>query len=105
MSFPNRIAAALRARPVLASLTLLFAAWTFFWVYQAVLGVLADTSLGRGELEGGLAFHQVWEVSFVAAVYFIRWAGGAVLYFALAVGGTMMRRFRGPGRRRLATQS
>lgn len=69
----------------------LLAAWTVLWFVQAVQGILADTSLGRGELEGGLAFYQVWELVFVSAVYFVRWLPGAVLLAFPAVVGPAVR--------------
>jgi hypothetical protein len=69
----------------------LLGAWTLLWLVQGVQGILTDTSLGRGELSGGLAFYQVWELLFVSAVYFVRWLPGAVLLAFPVVVGPMSR--------------
>lgn len=79
MRLSNRSLPGLPARTLDRAVTLLLLGWTILWAVQALMGIRADTALGRGEVAGPLAFHQLWEVTFVAAFYMIRWAAGATL--------------------------
>lgn len=69
----------LTARNLRIAALLLFAGWTLFWGVETVQGILRDSILGRNGIQGIPAFHQVWEVVFVVAYYFMRWVAGAVI--------------------------
>lgn len=64
----------LASRALRVALLAILAGWTLFWGVEAVQGILRDSILGRSGIQGIPAFHQVWEVVFVSAYYFLRWA-------------------------------
>ena len=56
--------------------------WTAYWAVVSVGDVLTQSALGRGEVSGAPAAHQVFEVVFVAGQGGLRWLIGAGLLLA-----------------------
>ncbi|HSG47469.1 MAG TPA: hypothetical protein VLA43_06655 [Longimicrobiales bacterium] len=89
----------LSARNLRIAAVVLLSGWTLFWAIQALQGLAADSALGRSGIQGIPAFHQVWEVVFVSAYYFLRWAAGAAVLALPLVAGPAARlwsRIRSP---------
>lgn len=71
--------------------------WTVPWAYLVLQDVRERSAIGRG-VAGSIDVHEVFELTFVAAHFGVRWVIGVVALAALWGALTLLRR-RGTGGR------